>query len=49
MKHCGYKNGLRVKTGFMKCNKEKAKGSLSFILGITKNATAFHIRISLHT
>jgi hypothetical protein len=43
------KKGLTGKTDFMKCSKEKAKGSLSCILGITENASAFHIGISLHT
>jgi len=49
MKNCGYKKGLTEKTGFMMCNKEKAEGSLSCILGITENASVFRIRISLHT
>jgi DNA-binding GntR family transcriptional regulator len=49
MKNCGFKKGLTRKTGFMMCNKEKAKGSLSCQLGITENTAAFHLRISLHT
>jgi hypothetical protein len=49
MKNCGYKKGPTGKTGFMMCNKEKAKGSLSCILEITENVSAFHIRIPLHT
>ena len=49
MKNCGYKKGLTGKIGFMKCNKEKAKGSLSCIPGINEIASAFHMRISLRT